>query len=532
MKKFKLLALMAAVFLVGSTQVHADGYWEEHFKDRPVLGYTGCGYGSSWVTEWKNISKNEYVIYGGCGDSSSYATFIPLRGTSNLVFTDVNNVSAVSSNTDVINVEVKPYDFSSEKENYNNYVTEFNAATYDEFIQNYCMKDNNVGFYDDEAKCKEKYPTKPTWWSFSEYETEPDTWWKAYNLASEPTSAVEVITYAKDLGKANVTLKADGKSDITISWTVKAFDFGSTYEGLGSSEGLIQILNNLEKYQEVIPDTKSFSYYIFDDEDLSGVINALKGKDITINFIQYSLDTTIEYPLKGTDIKEEVAKGFTYAHGISMETSVNKDKIDKLVDLKNAIYIDFAYHGALPAPYIVEVDLNDYLNNLIYNEYFESFYNELKCADYIDPAFKKYQYGDYEYDYEGNDQTIIDKLGKYNQCKSDAYSKVTEKAEDYLKNSTFDLLYYNPETNKMEKVFEKLTATDGIIKLSFDHFSSYVLVPTGSYQDKPPVVEEKPDTPNVPNTYDNMPIYLSIALIGTAGLAISIPLLNKKKGTK
>lgn len=39
------ISLIATVFLLGSTKVYADGYWEEFFKERPIIGTIGCGSG-------------------------------------------------------------------------------------------------------------------------------------------------------------------------------------------------------------------------------------------------------------------------------------------------------------------------------------------------------------------------------------------------------------------------------------------------------------------------------------------------------
>ncbi len=498
--------LLTTVLFLGSTNVYADGYWEEYFKETPIQGYTGCGLnGPSYLSEWQNMTKEESIRYGGCG---GYDTkFNPTPGTYNLVFDNIGEITIKSSNENIVTAITRPYDFSYEKQNYESYIEEFNKATFEEFLRDYegCV-DENGNFSQDKQYCNSEYTQKPTWWEYSEYKTEPKTWWEAYRLSAEPKNATEVISYAKDLGKATLTLSAAGHQDITLDWTIKAYDFGESvgpnYDASNMSKGLAQILNNLEKYKNLIPtqedyDTKkeyNFTYYISENEDLSAVINALKGKDITVLFRQYTNVGESIYFLNGKEIKNEVEEGFTYNHNISMETSINKDKIDNLVDVKDAIYIDFTYHGSLPTEYKLSVNIRDYIGEIIGNKLIDQY-----CA-----SFKE--------DY--------DKLSK---CWTDnnLEEKYTKELEEYLKNTAFTLLYYNPEKDEMEVVAENLKAIDDKIELTFDHFSSYVL--TSNY------VKKEKKSNNAQTGTLNVVLYGTFALTSLVGI---IGILVKKKTEK
>ncbi len=503
------ILVLATVLFLGSTNVFADGYWEEYFKDTPITGYTGCGLnGPSYLTEWKSMKKEEKIVMGGCGD---YTTkFVPMNGTANLVFDNVGTIAVKSSNENIVTATTKPYDFSYEKNHYETYIEQFNKATFEEFLKDYegCV-DNNGNFSQDKQYCNSEYTEKPTWWEYSEYKTEPKTWWEAYQLDTEPTNAVEVISYAKDLGSATLTLSASGKQDITIDWNIKAYDFGQ-YVGPKSApdmgKGLAQILNNLEKYKDLIPTptdydtnkTYNFTYYISEKEDLSEVVNALKGKDITILFRQYTNVGESTYFLNGKEIKNEVGEGFTYNHNISMETSIIKDKIDSLVDVKDAIYIDFTYHGTLPTEYKLSVNIREYIGNQIGNKLIDQY-----CA-----AFKDYK-----------DDAGYAKLEK---CWNDnnLTEKHTKELEEYLNNTAFTLLYYNPEKDEMEVVAENLKAVDDKIELTFDHFSSYVL--TSNFTRK----EKKSN--NAQTGTLNVVLYGTFGALSLAGM-VAVFLKNQKK---
>lgn len=513
------MSLIATVFLLGSTNVYADGYWEEFFKEKPIIGTIGCGSGEpTYLTEWKNISKEEAIVLGGCGSGPS-GKFEARYGTSNLVFNNVGAITIKSSNENIVTATSKPYDFAYEKKNYEDYVTNFNKATFDEFVKNYLSIDygcedsdgnyigtsacltsiKDRGYISEEEYAKYEKKEKPTWWEFSDYKTEPTTWWEAYQFKSEPTNAVEVISYAKDLGKATLTLSAAGKQDITIDWSIEAYDFG--WVTGTNAKGLAQILNDLDKYKENIPtqkdyDTKkeyNFAYYLSEKEDISEAINALKGKDITVLFKQYTNVGESIYFLNGKEIKNEVGKGFTYAHNISMDTSINKDKINNLVDAKDAIYIDFTYHGTLPTEYKLSVNIKEYIGNIIGD----------KLTDQYCAAFK----GENDYDKLSkcwNDNNLRDEWNK--------------QLEEYLKNTNFTLLYYNPEKNKMEVVAENLKAIDEKIELTFDHFSSYVLVPSDGYQIK---------INNAQTGTLNVVLYSGLAIVSLLGIGYLI--ISKKK---
>lgn len=510
MKRVLSYALtFATVLFLGSTNVFADGYWEEYFKDTPITGYTGCGLnGPYYLSDWQNMTKEETIRYGGCGGYGP--GFNPVPGTWNLVFDNTQNITIKSSNENIVTATTKPYDFSYEKNNYETYIEKFNKLTFEEFLRDYegCM-DNDGNFSQDSQYCNTEYKTKPTWWEYSEYKTEPKTWWEAYGLSKEPENATEVISYAKDLGNATLTLSASGKQDITIDWTIKAYDFGQ-YVGPKSApdmgKGLAQILNNLEKYKDLIPiqtdyDTNkayNFTYYISEKEDLSEAINALKGKDITILFIQ---DTNIgesTYFLNGKEIKNEVGEGFTYNHNISMETSINKDKIDSLVDVKDAIYIDFTYHGNLPTEYKLSVNIKEYIRSQI----------RAKLIDQYCAAFKDYK-DDEEY-------------AKLEKCWNDnnLTEKHTKELEEYLNNTAFTLLYYNPEKDEMEVVAENLKAVDDKIELTFDHFSSYVLTTNFTRKEK--------KSNNAQTGTLNVVLYGTLGALSLAGM-VAVFLKNQKK---
>lgn len=484
-KTVSIILSMLAVFLFGSTSANAQEktYWEEYFEENYSNGLSQYG---GFVSLWEDINMSfSLVNVDGMGDMSDPLLFYPEYYTNNIIFNDVENVTIKSSDETIMTGEVKSYDFSKEKESFNNYVKWYNELTLDEFKQ-YLI---DYG-YEDWA---ESFKEKPIWWMYNGWESEP-TWWAMYGFESEPTNAVEVITHAKDLGNATLTVSAKDKEDIKINSAMEIVD------GI-EPEGVVQILNNLDRYKDIMPGTKADNWiWVFagkaqeydfsvpsSSEDLSNLINTLKGKDITVLFYNYSGIGDTSYVLNGKDITNTVSEGFTYDSNISMETSINKDKIDSLVELKDAIYIDFTYHGILPAPYKLNVNVENYI--------VDSFFEQLGCE---------------QYDWASE---------SYNTCWNNAW----DKSYEYFDNTTFDLLYYNPETEKMEVVKQDLKAKNGVITLEFDHFSSYVLVASSNY-----TITNKASN-NAQTSSMNIALYGGIALISLVGIAYLLIKKNKKK---
>ena len=449
MKKIlSILLVFATMLSIRVVPVRADSnnYWETYFDEPSGIDYEQSGQcGASKIKKWDDIDEANYSFYlggGGCGYTTEAPEFDNRLKTSNLVITDVTNVTAESSNSN-FSVEIRPYDFSQEKQYFQEFIKDYNNLSYDSFPD----------------EIKQKYQTKPEWWQANGFESDPK-WWGAFGLTSENQAAYEIVIKTKDIGKTTITLKADGKSEKKFNLNMTIDNFYGGMKGV-KSQGLVHILNNNEKYKEFY--TNPIKYYVEENEDLSEIINALKGKDITLDFYSYGDIGMDSYLLNGLDIKNTVGKGFTYDHKISMETSINKDKINALVNLKDAIYIDFTYHGALPAPYSLNVDMETYLLG--------QFRDKLSCDSYdIDTNWEE-----------------------YNKCIDNAKKELAE----YLNNTTFTLLYYNPETNQMEVVKDKLKANSaGKITLDFDHFSSYVL--TSNYEIKPvAVANPKTGTSNI-----------------------------------
>ncbi len=489
--------MMTALFMFGSTNVNAESkpYWEKYFEENWSEGLgagMGCGGSTSGLREWKDIDRTFFLIFGGCGDAPDPFTYYPIYYTDNVIFNDVEEVTVKSSDESIMTGEVKPYDFSKEKKALNDFIEYYDKLTFEEFKQELI----DYG-YEEQAKL---YTKKPTWYEYNGWESEP-TWWAFYGFRSEPTKAVEVITHAKDLGNATLTVSAKDKEDIHINWKMEI--------EYAEPDGIIQVLNNLERYKDIIyggTDSLAEKEYAFrvdydENDDLSELINTLKGKDVKLLFSNYSSVGETSYILDGNEIKNTVDKGFTYSNEISMETSINKDAIDSLVELKDAIYIDFAYHGTLPTTYKLNVDINQYIYNL--------FYDQLNCPNY-----------DWEKTEEEN--------AEYFRCSNGA----SEKANEYLKTTKFDLLYYNPETEKMEVVKQGLLANEeGIVALEFDHFSSYVLVDSAKYNiTNNPIKKPNNDAPNNAQTSSmNIILYASILLISLIGIGYLLIKKSKKK---
>lgn len=483
-KTVSIMLSLLAVFLFGSTNVNAEEkpYWEKYFEENYSEGLgagVSCG-ANGGLRNWENgdIDRLFALVYGGCGGSSEQLLFYSEYYTNNIIFNDVENVTVKSSDETIMTGEVKAYDFSKEKEAFNNYVKWYNELTFDEF-QQYLIQDGHEDW-------AESFIEKPIWWMYNGYESEP-TWWTMYGFASEPTKAVEVITHAKDLGNATLTVSAKDKEDIHINWTMDI--------EYVEPDGIIQILNNLDRYKNIISERtyydEKYTFMVASDNNLSELINTLKGKDITLLFENYSSIGETTYTLNGKDITNTVSEGFTYDSNVSMETSINKDKIDSLVELKDAIYIDFTYHGVLPTTYKLNINVEDYIVG--------SFVEKLGCRQYswdTDPE-------------------------NYTKCWSDVW----DKAYEYFENTTFDLLYYNPETEEMEVVTKGLKAKEGFIELEFDHFSSYVLVANGNY-----TITNKPKTSNNAQTSSmNVYLYIGVALVSLVGIGYLLIKKSKKK---
>ncbi len=507
--KFMFFFVLAAVFLLGNTQVNAKSFWDDYFE-KYGPNYFRWGQEVPNIQSWTN--KEGYYVninWGGKGVSckdfdttevngNEVYAFCPDFYTPYDIYMDVEDLTAKSSNTDVMTVTTKKYDFSKEKEYFNNYRSAYEKLTL-----------NEINEYMDKNK-KERFQEKPSFGEFLKLTyngvgdldvTDVTAWWQAFGFKSEPTNVYEVIYTGHDLGKTTVTLSAKGKDDIKVDWTIQALSFW----GGNMGQGLVEILNNTEKYKDII--RKSYNYYIGENEDISDVINALKGKDITVNFYNQQNGITSKSVLNGKDIKNEVSKGFTYSHKIGLNSSVNKEKIDGILEAENELFIDFAYHGSLPAPYTVEVNIKREITAEIYEKYIKKY----NCSDVDDVCHEKLD----------ND--------------------VNEEIEKFFKNAVFTLLYYNPETDKMEIIKNDYKPNeDGKITLSFDHFSTYVLVKNNEYTTKKreivknesevkPVANNKADkAPNNAQTSSmNVVFYLSMALVSLVGIIYII--IKKRK---
>lgn len=518
-KSLKFLVLTLVLMLIGLFNVNAEtNYWEDYFeKPFGITSRGGCSNESyaPGITQWENQDfYHEERALGGCGSGDSGMIFFAKIYSGGTLFVNIPNVTVKEVDANIITAEAKPYDFKAEKQNYEDFIKYYNAISLDEFYERAKMD------FGDEIDLKTKYPTKPTWWEYYNdvygqrnedllFESEPTTWWEAYGFESDPSnSSTEVLYYAHDLGTGSVTLSASGKEDIKINWTINVYDFND--ENVPDAAGLAYILENYDKYKEIIKNENdnSYTYYTNKPSDVSSVINALKGKDITVCFENYLDEIAESYCLNGMDIETTVNEGFTYDHNISMETSINKEKIDDLMDYEDAIYIDFTYHGNLPTNYNLNVNISDYIEN----RYYEKYYDELKCESYYEKDFN-------EWDENHNVE--------YRECISQARSKAWEDKDKYINTTKFTLLYFNPETNKMEVIKEGLTADEfGEITLEFEHFSSYVLVEEGTYNAHN---TPKPKAPNNADTASmNVSFYALLALVSIVGIG-SIVFINRKK---
>lgn len=531
-----VLALFGMVFMMNQVHAEEKPYWQTYFEnlnggDLPAV--TLCTGTQGGVHEWTDLNLRYLLVYGGCGSVPDPYKFSASYYTASPVFVNVENVTVKSSDESIMTGEARAYDFSKEKAAFNQYIEYYNKATLEE-IKQYSY-DENI----------EELTEKSTWWKYNGYDHEI-TWWEAYGFDAEPTNAVEVVTHAKDVGNATLTVSAKDKEDIQINWTM------SIVEDI-DIDGITQLIKNLDRYKDNMPGGTTSEYdpitnkyvehsYTFstdmnEDDDLSELINALKGKDITVYFKGYSSIGKTSYYLNGKDITSTVSEGFTYDNTISAEKSVVQDKLDGILDTKDAvsIYIDFTYHGNLPAPYTLSVDMWDY----IYYPFYQQYYEESQCAQY---EYKENATPD-EYEKWQNSE----EGKKWSACDSDAREKAHQSTTSYFQNAEFTLLYYNPETDEMEVVTENLVVNEnGKLELTFDHFSSYVLVDSEHYSiQKRPVVTKpevnenqnnaqattKPEVDKAPNNAQtssiNIILYSILALISLLG--ITYLTLSKKK---
>ncbi len=495
MKKVKyLIFAVVSVFLFGSTTVNAEeSYWKSYFNELgsiPAANFDcglNCGVGGShkWVDHSYKFAISDRAG-GGLGAIPDELAFSPAWYTENELYFDMSssNVTSTSDNSKVLEAKVTDYTFSKEEEKFNKYVSWFEGLSLEEF---------------NELKGGEPVKVKPTWWEYTnksrieenKYKSEPQNWWEAYGYQEKPT-AIEVSYQVHDFGKAKITLNSTSKGKIEVDWIIGVRDFIPfpvvvQKQLKNKSQGLVEVLNNLSKYKGYYPERNeqqkyNFSYEIEKNEDLSAIINTLKGKDITVKFYSNSNGIYGEYYLNGNDIKTTVGKGFTYDYNISMTDSVNKDKIESLVDLENALFIDFAYHGSLPAKFNLSVNIDSFLRS---------------------------------------------KFVEQGICKSgEAYSDFcNNKVTEFLDGNNFTLLYYNPDTNKMEVIKENLKPNDqGVFDLEFDHFSSYVLVRSDNY--KAVSMSNNQESNNAQTSSINILLYSILSICSLGGI---IYILIKKK---
>lgn len=483
-RSLKFIISLTTVILLGSTSVSAASYWERFFQEEQFESYY-LKYGQSgdsWISEWKDLEKKLVLESHGLGDDGNMK-FKAYKGTNNIVLTNVSGITIASSKENVLTGSARVYEFTEEKESYNEYVTNFEAIDFAGFQENYCVPTyiSEQEYYAEDLEekailyCKEKYSEKPTWWEFNGYESNPDTWWKAYGLSKEPTSAYEIVPTIKGLGKADLTVQATDKESIQIHWQITAKDF----VGAISADGLLEILNDVENYQEGIESyTEGIFTYHFALEESNAkfdeVMAALKGKDLTILTGGDSY-----YTINGKDF-ENLPSDFTFKHKISIDEAVNKEQMATLLTGKEPLlYIDFESHGNLNRPFTMSL----FLSNYVYDLYEKDF----KCEEK-----------------SGEEQ---------NNC----YGELDKKVEEYLNDATFSLLYYNEEKNEMEIMNDNITITGyNQVNLSFAHFSSFVLVKN----EKKEVVDDKKS----PQTGDNILVSVTIGVISLVGLGFALKL--------
>lgn len=385
----KIVSLLVGLLILPLSVGAKSNYWQDYFtNEEPTLKLNGTCDGVTKDNTWGNKSKGLNLYMRPICHEVNQDNFNKELISENLVLTDTENLTAKVSNENVIKVEIKDYDFSEEKKYFEEYKSSYEEKPLDE---------------------------NKTWWEYNGFTSEPETWYEAYGYQSEPQNAHEVILHGIDLGKTKITLSATGKEDMTIDYYIKNDVFY-----INNKEGLLDVLEDFESYKDVFPLNEAYEgvfaehnmvYEAEDDEDLSDIINALKGKDISIHFTFYKNDEYAGYyGLNGKDILEDVDKGFTYYYETSLENSVKKEEIKKLLEAPSALYLDFTYHGKLPAPYKTTVSVSELVQNY--------FIKKNNCQE--------------------NDD----------ECLKTAYDSTNE----YLENGLFTLLYYNEEENKMEVV--------------------------------------------------------------------------------
>ena len=455
-----LIAVMTLIPLAANAQ---SSYYDNYFKELGEMEYfTNCAY-HPFMSEYSASVRKEWdLAYSQSCETPSY-TFDSSTKSFNMVFADMEDLKVTSSNEDVITFEIKDYDPSAEEKYF---------EEYPKLYESYTLEQINSGY--------KKYTEKPTWWEYSGFTTEPKTWWEAYGLKSEPTSLKEVIIVPHSFGKTTATFSLGDKKLGTEEMVIRQYLFDKD-----SKQRLAEYINSLDdkNYTDLLFDINDYTteekyqleYEISDDEDISDIIKAMKGKDISVNFKGYTNDGyDINYVINGKDITGEIKEGLNYYADISLEESEYKKEIDGLLGDKNLIYIDFAYHGELPSKYETSIPVRNYVNNLL----------------------------------------GYDCINDYEKCSTEDYEK---KVKDFYESETFTLLYYNPETKQMEKILDNLKVTEnGYVNISLDHFSSYVLIRTSDYE--PAAIDELTN----PATKDNILTIVATLIISMVALGLFI----------
>ncbi len=462
----KMIRTLIAVIVLIPLAVSAKGnYFENYLEELGTVDYyTGTFYRqgySDWETV-KALSTRAINLGQIINSSKSKYKFDKLFKTKALLFNDIEGIEATTSNEKVMTVNVKKYDFAAEKKYF---------EEYPKLYESYTLEEIN-------SELANKYSAKPTWWAYNGYTSEPKTWYEAYGLTEEPTNVVEVSTIGHDLGVAEIKITATDKDPITINWMIYQDIF---YDN--NKEALLEFLANSDRYKNVIKGNQDYvtkniydiMYQVEEKSDVSDIVNALKGKDITINFDYYTdSGYTSSYFLNGKDVLQDAKEGLTYYYEATLYKSENKDAIDKLLGLDNLIYIDFAYHGELPAKYKTGIEVQSYAINSLAKKY--------GCSEED----------------------------------AECYQKVYDNVDSYLENQEFTLLYYNKEKNQMEVIKKGLKANmeTGLVYIELDHFSSYVLSLSNDYDalTKEEVGEENPQTG------DNILSYVTLFTISAFAL--------------
>ena len=178
MKKILVIALM--FFLIPYLVEAKSTYWQTYFEKLGSLEVYPNYNRSSFYTKWENVEKT-YHLDSNSANTDSFVHFNKHIMSKNMVFEGAIS-SITSSNSSVVTVEQKEYDFQKEKEYFYNYIDSYNELTLQELNE----------------KANTKYSTKPTWWSFNGFTKEITNWWEAYGLKEEPTKATEIILHGHD----------------------------------------------------------------------------------------------------------------------------------------------------------------------------------------------------------------------------------------------------------------------------------------------------------------------------------------------